>query len=230
MLTARDSSGKTAEDFARDNNWGHVSHYLHITAPLTQQLLTACSTAKSLIAALAQCHEKLFKTTQNDARTVQHLAESIATNQIHAQQLLQHIKKLIEQGAEVNAQGEQGYTPLHCLIGYCDPERPTQFDEEVRALIDSGKVDLNAVADNGDTALSLAAQYGNSRIFKYLLKKGANPSIGTNPLTAALEHNQFRILRYLLMAPEKQTSNRQAQRAHGADEHEVSEAKKLHLD
>ena len=46
--------------------------------------------------------------------------------------------------------------------------------------------------------MSLAAKYGNSRIFKYLLKKGANPTIGKNPFLVALENNQSQIWRYLI--------------------------------
>ena len=114
------------------------------------------------------------------------------------------INELIHKGGELNALGKKGYSPLHCLIGYYNPEGPTQFDQAARALIESGKANLDAVTDDGDTALSLAAQCGNSRMFKYLLKKGANPTIGKDPLLVALQHNQSRIMRYLLMGPKEQ--------------------------
>ena len=149
--------------------------------------------------------------------------------QDQVEQLLQQIKQLIGQGAELRVQGEKGYTPLYCLIGNYNPEGPTQFDKIVRTLIDSRSVYMNEIADNGDTALSLAAQYGNSRIFNYLLKKYANPTIGKNPFLVALQHNQPHILRYLLMGPikqiEKQTATYQSKELHAADETRVLEQK-----
>ena len=98
-----------------------------------------------------------------------------------------------------------------------------------RELIDSGYVDLNAVADNGDTALSLAAQHGNSRILKYLLKKGANPAIGLNPLEVAL-HSQPNVWRYLLMGPEKQIVTARIKRPQDPEEYEGPQAKKFSVD
>ena len=193
LLTAKNSEGKTAEDIARANNQLFITTYLHITAPLTQQLLKICIRTKSLIAALAENYQKLLKQPQLQT----FLNESIETNRGQLKKSLHQIKKLIRQGAEANAQGKKGYSPLHCLIGYYNPEGPTKLDEETRTLIDSGSVNIDAVADNGDTALSLAAQYGNSRIFKYLLQKGANPSIGKNPFLVAIQHNQMHIVRFL---------------------------------
>ena len=229
-LTTKNSIGQTAEDLALAHNQQDVANYLHATAPLTQQLLKACSRIKSLIAVLGTNYQKLFKTPQHEIRMVQYLKECIKTYRGQVQQSSQQIKQLIEQGAELNAQGKKGYSPLHCLIGYYNPEGPTQFDEEVRTLIDSGLVNLDAVTDNGDTALSLAARYGNSRILNYLLKKGANPTIGINPFAIALEHNQCHILRYLLMGPEKQTVTYRIKRPHDVDEHEGPQAKKLRVD
>ena len=229
-LTTKNSADQTAEDVARANNHQDIANYLHTIAPLTQQLLKSCNRTKSLIATLTASYQKLFKTSQSEISTVHYLEESIKTNRGQVKKLLTHIKQLIEQGAELNAQGKKGYSPLHCLIGYYNPEGPTQFDEEIRALIDSGSVNLNAVTDNGDTALSLAAHYGNSRIFKYLLKKCANPTIGINPFTVALERNQCHILRYLLMGPEKKTITYGIKRPHSADEHEGPQAKKIRVD
>ena len=228
LLTARDNAGRTAEDVARFFNQQDIVNYLHTIAPLTQQLLKSCNRTKSLIDILAANYQKLL-TPQSEISTVHYLEESIKTNRDQIKKLLKQIKQLIEQGAEVNVQGEQGYSPLHCLIGYYNPEGPTQFDEEVRTLIDSGLVNLDAVTDNGDTALSLAAHYGNSRIFKYVLKKGANPRIGINPFMVALENNRLQILRYLLMGPEKKTITYGIKRPHDADENENPDSKRRRL-
>ena len=73
------------------------------------------------------------------------------------------------------------------------------FDEAARELIDGGNADLNALTDEGDSALSLAAKFGNSRIFKYLIKKGADPKIGNNPIATATQYNQINFLRSLMM-------------------------------
>ena len=200
LLTARNKAGLIAEDVARAANNVYIANYLQRIAPLTQQLLKASCKIKSLMVALTE----RSKTLPNELRNI-YVTACIENNRGEIQQSLQQIKQLIRQGAEVNAQDKKGYTSLHCLIGYYNPEGPTQFDEEVRALIDSGLVNLDAVADNGDTALSLAAHFGNSRIFNYLLKKGANPMIGTNPFKIALQHNQPQLLRHLLMGSVKQT-------------------------
>ena len=195
-LAVKNNKGQTAEDVAREHNRQDVADYLAKTAPLTQQLLKECSRTKSLITELAESYQKLFK-SQNEAGTIRYLTEAIDTNWDQVKKSLHQIKKLIRKGAEVNVQGKKGYSPLHCLIGYYNPEGPTRLDEEARTLIDSGSANIDAVADNGDTALSLAAQYGNSRIFKYLLKKGANPMIGKNPFLVAIQHNQMHIVRFL---------------------------------
>ena len=229
LLTVRTGGGSTAEDLARVHNRHDVADYLHTTADLTQRLLKDCERAEGLIALIAESHEKLFKTPKDEIRTVYDLTEAIETYRGQVQQLLLQIKQLIEQGAEVNAHGKKGYSPMHCLIGYYNPEGPTQFDEEVRALIDNGQVTLDAVADNGDTALSLAAHYGNSRIFKYLLKKGANPAIGINPLAAALQHNQIHVLRFLC-GHDEQPAIYGVKRPRDADEYDRPQAKRIRVD
>ena len=142
LITGRNNIGRTAEGVARAVNKQDVADYLYMTAPLTQQLLRECSgSTMNLIAALAEIHRKLFK-TQNKTRTGRCLAEALASDWDRS---LHHIEQLIRQGAEVNVQGKKGYSPLHCLIGQYNPEGPTQFDEAVRILIDSGKVNLDAV-------------------------------------------------------------------------------------
>ncbi len=167
-------SGKTAEDMARTYDHLDLAYYLRKIAPLTQQLLTECYAVRDLL-------------TLNDAASIQKATEA-----------LPRIRKLMQDGAEIEAQGKGGYTPLHCLIGYYDSQAPTAFDEMVKELIKSGKVDLKVLTDNGDSVLTIAAKFGNSRIFKYLLAKGADPTIGNNPIIAATE-NSMRFFRSLKM-------------------------------
>ena len=221
LLSAKNGMGQTVEDVARTYNHQDLANYLHTNAPLTLLLLDACNRTKSLIAQLTENYQKLSHSQQDRMRA--DCAECIVACQDQIQRSLQRIKQLIERGADENVQGKKGCAPLHCLIGYYNWEGPTQLDETVCTLM--GMVRVNAVADNGDTALSLAAQYGNSRIFKYLLKNFANPTVGKNPFLVALQHNQPQILRYLLMGPQKQTSNIQDQRSHSADETKVKKSK-----
>ncbi len=168
-------SGETPEHIAIDYRNAVLTHYLYYIAPLTQQLLNECYAVRDLL-------------TLGDAASVQKATET-----------LPRIRKLIRDGAEIEAQGKGGCTPLHCLIGYYDPQAPTAFDEMVKELIKSGKVDLKVLTDNGDSALTIAAKFGNSRIFKYLLAKGANPTIGNNPVIMAIEHLKSYLVRYLIM-------------------------------
>lgn len=200
-----------------------VENYLQDIAPLTQQLLKECDKVKILSTELKGYQEKLIKT--HNARMKPLFGKLMRGCTITIESTISIIDALLKQGAEISAQGKGGYSALHIFIDLCNSKKPALFDEFTRNLIDRCAKHmvvsdaLNAETDKGDTPLSLAAQHGNSRIVKYLLKKGADCTIGKNFLTTALEHNNGHILRYLLMGPEKQP---QFQNMHDQKEQDIN--------
>ena len=197
QLTDSLPAGKTAEEIAREANNEKLADYLHTTVAMTKELLNECYAMKDLVTLIDGNLKKLADASPEHKKEIQNF---IKDSLVRANVLsIGHIKRLIRKGADITAQGKGGYSPLHCLIGYYDPQAATAFDKAAKELIDSGKLDLNALTDNGDSALSLAAKFGNSRIFKYLIKKGADPKIGNNPITTATQYGQNNFLRYVLM-------------------------------
>ena len=76
--TAEDGKGQTAEEIAHDYH-PDVSYYLHSQALLTQQLLKACSRIKSLMGAVVESRQKLFKTPLDGITTSHDGTECRAT-------------------------------------------------------------------------------------------------------------------------------------------------------
>src|ERR1044072_9133800 len=78
------------------------------------------------------------------------------------------LRSLIAAGADVNAKGPRGETPLRqtASLGY---------EKSVRLLIKSG-ADLNAKSDGGYTPLILAAGQGRTAVVRLLLEAGADPA------------------------------------------------------
>ena len=82
------------------------------------------------------------------------------------------VKRLIEQGADVNAKDYYGATALMAAseIGYA---------EVAKLLIEEG-ADVNAQSNHGYTALMNASKYGHTYIAKLLIEKGADVNAQTN--------------------------------------------------
>ena len=98
--------------------------------------------------------------------TALHIASSLGKEKV--------VKCLIDAGANVNVKGEHMYTPLHSASGFHFPsEKQDNYEKIVSHLIDA-KVDVDSIADNGDTALQLAIQNGHERIVVILIEAGAN--------------------------------------------------------
>ena len=73
------------------------------------------------------------------------------------------VELLIAKGADVNAKGEYGNTPLH---------RATSRKEIAELLIANG-ADINARDYEGDTPLDIALRKGNEDVAELLRKHGA---------------------------------------------------------
>lgn len=79
------------------------------------------------------------------------------------------IRVLLNRGASVHTRGHEGETPLHwaCFWG----------DQELARECLAAGADVNAAADDGSTALMLAAAVqGRAEVIRLLLEAGADPN------------------------------------------------------
>jgi ankyrin repeat protein len=124
------------------------------------------------------------------------------------------VRLLVAAGANVNAQGRDGLTPLHCAaMAGCDVEPLLHAGADISAQDVSGRTPVPWVAQKGDsmganhmildaeeglldlrnkdgkTAMHLAAEGGHSAILDYLLRTGASKHVkdklGRTPLHQA---------------------------------------------
>ncbi len=79
---------------------------------------------------------------------------------------MHEVRRLLSEGAHVNAKWPGGWTALICAVHSGNAE-------VVQLLLDRG-ADINAATDDGRTALHHAAYYGNSHTLQLLLERGAN--------------------------------------------------------
>ena len=75
------------------------------------------------------------------------------------------VKRLIEEGADVNAQDIDGYTALMTASANGHPE--------VTKLLIEGGANVNAQSNDGETALMLALMRGRNEITQLLMEAGA---------------------------------------------------------
>ena len=88
-----------------------------------------------------------------------------ATAGPHKEQIPAIARRLIAQGADVNARQHGGWTPLHAAAD----DGPLDL---ITLLLDAG-ADVNAANDYGQTALSLAQQHGRADAAALLQAHGA---------------------------------------------------------
>ena len=108
------------------------------------------------------------------------------------------ITRLIKEGADVNAVGGDGWTPLMSAAS------SSSSPEVLQILIEKG-ARVNAASKNGTTPLMCAAaENSNSKILRALIEKGANVKAvdkdGKTPLMWAAEYNSNpEVLRILIV-------------------------------
>ena len=109
---------------------------------------------------------------------------------------LKAIRILLAAGADVNARGVDGFTPLMSGVATCDIRI-------LEALIDAG-ADVNARNKEGITALMIASLAGKVPMVRMLIDAGAdvNAKFKSNEtaLTAAVSNRRVEVVRILIAA------------------------------
>lgn len=120
------------------------------------------------------------------------MATSLVRAVAHGQPKL--VKKLLDQGAEVNQKDEYGETALSHAI-------TSGNVEIIKMLLDKG-AEVDEKDEYGETALRRATRGKNVEVVKILLDKGADPNLecsdGETPLSCAILDRSIDILRILL--------------------------------
>jgi hypothetical protein len=127
------------------------------------------------------------------------------------------IKALVQLGADKEAKGPGGATPLHQVAG-------KGFVEAIKVLVQLG-VNKEAKTANGDTALHLAACNGHVEAIKMLVQLGAQMDAqtdGQTPLQLSIRfghHQAAEVLRELERTARAQKAAATSERAQQAAEH-----------
>ena len=104
---------------------------------------------------------------------------------------IEAVKQHLDAGANVNAKGSVGWTPLH--------KAAKEGHKEVAELLITKGADVNAKDNNGETPLHAAALNGHKEIAELLIAKGADVNaknvVGMTPLHYATTKETANLLR-----------------------------------
>ena len=123
---------------------------------------------------LELCHEKNFRFMKwlcENVEIDQKTCNNYLMNQVSDHMELDIISLLILKGAEIENKDDEGRSPLHRLINYCEPKSAKSL-EIMFALLDEG-ADIESVDNENATPLYTALKLGKTRIIYHLLDRGA---------------------------------------------------------
>lgn len=121
----------------------------------------------------------LNNNAQVNLRDKNHMTALMYANESESCQLL------IDAGADINAQDNDGNTALILICQRCDYYN-NEYTDTVKLLIKAG-TDVNIQNNDGETALLKAIRFGHKEIVELLLKSGADINIQNNDGKRALD-------------------------------------------
>ena len=86
---------------------------------------------------------------------------------------VEDVVKILDKGADIDAQDEDGFTPLHWAGKFSKTP-------DVVPLLLEANADVNVRIEDGTTLLHLAARYAHPTIVEWLLDRGADANLQDN--------------------------------------------------
>ncbi len=95
---------------------------------------------------------------------------------------------LLARGADINARGKEGITPLHTACGVLTPLRPGDGSSEAAIYLINRGADVSMADGFGLTPIHYAAAHGRLDVIKILLKKGIDINVGNKKVGTPLHY------------------------------------------
>ena len=193
----------TEGDNGRNNNWGrplfaavHVANW-YVSDELIIVNIDRLRVIKSLLAHGADVNGRNtdMEPRWSGARHRRRLVGATALLQAAKSADVEAMKLLLAHGADPKINTGLNITPLMAAAGIAwaaNQDKASEADalEAVKLLVEEHGLDVNFVADTGETAMHAAAYRGANRIVQYLFDRGAKLDVpdlsGRTPLKIAM--------------------------------------------
>jgi len=167
--------------------WACQSGHLSVVEYLFEQNVSLTAVHDDVVVdppALTTAHTQTLNRFFDDP-----LFGAVVHNQLHI------VRWLIAHGAPVNIRASYGWTPL------MEAAAENRIDM-VKCLVLDGGADIDAIKDDGASALYLAAWRGHIEVVRFLLARGAIPQQSANvdmcPFAVAIQQGHEDVVRALL--------------------------------